>query len=77
MTKAALLTPLQDLSAAFTGPVAKVAPSIVSVSSHRSRSSGFQEGEPGEAIVFSFVRPIAPRWGQRPARKLKIRHAQG
>ena len=41
MTKAALLTPLQDLSAAFTGLVAKVAPSIVSVSSHRSRSSGF------------------------------------
>ena len=41
MTKAALLTPLQDLSAAFTGLVAKVAPSIVSVRSHRSRSSGF------------------------------------
>ena len=41
MTKAALLTPLQDLSAAFTGLVAKIAPSIVSVRSHRSRSSGF------------------------------------
>jgi len=41
MTQAALFTPLQDLSAAFTGLVAKVAPSIVSVRSHRSRSSGF------------------------------------
>ena len=41
MTKAPPFAPLQDLSSAFTGLVVKVAPSIVSVSSHRSRSSGF------------------------------------
>jgi S1-C subfamily serine protease len=35
------LTQIQELSAAFTGLVAKVAPGIVSVHSHRSRSSGF------------------------------------
>ena len=41
MTEPAAFTPIQDLSAAFTGLVAKVAPGIVSVHSHRSRSSGF------------------------------------
>jgi S1-C subfamily serine protease len=41
MTEAAPFIPIQDLSAAFTGLVAKVAPGIVSVHSYRSRSSGF------------------------------------
>jgi S1-C subfamily serine protease len=41
MTEPAPFTQLQNLSAAFTGLVAKVAPGIVSVHSHRSRSSGF------------------------------------
>src|SRR6476646_6148287 len=41
MTEPAPFTQLQNLSAAFTGLVAKVAPSIVSVRSRRSRSSGF------------------------------------
>jgi S1-C subfamily serine protease len=41
MTEPAPFTQLQDLSAAFIGLVAKVAPGIVSVHSHRSRSSGF------------------------------------
>jgi S1-C subfamily serine protease len=41
MTEAAPSHQIQDLSAAFTALVAKVAPGIVSVHSHRSRSSGF------------------------------------
>ena len=41
MTEPAPFTQIQDLSAAFTGLVAKVGPGIVSVRSHRSRSSGF------------------------------------
>jgi S1-C subfamily serine protease len=41
MTEPTLFTPIQGLSTAFTGLVAKVAPGIVSVHSHRSRSSGF------------------------------------
>jgi S1-C subfamily serine protease len=41
MTEVAPSNYVQDLSAAFTGLVAKVAPGIVSVHSHRSRSSGF------------------------------------
>ena len=41
MTESAAFTPIQDLSAALTGLAAKVAPGIVSVHSHRSRSSGF------------------------------------
>jgi S1-C subfamily serine protease len=41
MTEPAPFSPIQDLSAAFTGLVSKVAPGIVSVHSHRSRSSGF------------------------------------
>jgi S1-C subfamily serine protease len=41
MTEPASFTQIQDLSAAFTGLVAKVAPGIVSVHSHCSRSSGF------------------------------------
>ena len=45
MTKPTPFTPIQDLSAALTGLAAKVAPSIVSVHSHRSRSSGFVGGQ--------------------------------
>ena len=41
MTEPAPFPQIQDLSAAFTGLVAKVAPGTVSVHSHRSRSSGF------------------------------------
>ena len=41
MTEPAPFTQLQNLSAAFTALVAKVAPRILSVHSHRSRSSGF------------------------------------
>jgi S1-C subfamily serine protease len=41
MTEVAPSNYIQDLSAAFTGLVGKVAPGIVSVHSHRSRSSGF------------------------------------
>ena len=41
MTEPAPSHQIQDLSAAFTALVAKVAPGIVSVHSHRSRSSGF------------------------------------
>jgi S1-C subfamily serine protease len=41
MTEPAPFTQLQNLSAAFAGLVAKVAPGVVSVQSHRSRSSGF------------------------------------
>jgi S1-C subfamily serine protease len=41
LTEPARFTQLQDLSAAFTDLLAKVAPGIVSVHSHRSRSSGF------------------------------------
>jgi S1-C subfamily serine protease len=41
MTEPAPFTQLQDLSTEFTSLVAKVAPGIVSVHSHRSRSSGF------------------------------------
>ena len=41
MTEPTPFTQIQDLSAAFTDLVAKVAPGIVSVHSHRSRSSGF------------------------------------
>jgi S1-C subfamily serine protease len=41
MTQAAASNPIQDLSAAFTGLVAKVALGVVSVHSHRSQSSGF------------------------------------
>ena len=41
MTEPAPFTQIQNLSAAFTDLVAKVAPGIVSVRSHRSRSSGF------------------------------------
>src|SRR6478752_9136850 len=41
MTEPTLFTPIQGLSTAFTGLVAKVAPGIVSVHSNRSRSSGF------------------------------------
>jgi S1-C subfamily serine protease len=41
MTEPAPFAQIQDLSVAFTGLVGKVAPGIVSVHSHRSRSSGF------------------------------------
>jgi S1-C subfamily serine protease len=41
MTEAAPSHQIQGLSTAFTALVAKVAPGIVSVHSHRSRSSGF------------------------------------
>jgi S1-C subfamily serine protease len=41
MTQAAPSHPIQDLSAAFSSLVAKVAPGVVSVHSHRSQSSGF------------------------------------
>jgi len=41
MTEPAPFTQIQELSAAFTDLVAKVARGIVSVHSHRSRSSGF------------------------------------
>jgi S1-C subfamily serine protease len=41
MTDHNLFAPLQDLSGALVGLVAAAAPAIVSVHSHRSRSSGF------------------------------------
>jgi S1-C subfamily serine protease len=41
MTEPAPFTQIQDLSAALTGLVAKIAPGLVSVHSHQSRSSGF------------------------------------
>jgi S1-C subfamily serine protease len=41
MTEAAPSSQIEDLSTAFTRLVAKIAPGIVSVDSHRSRSSGF------------------------------------
>jgi S1-C subfamily serine protease len=41
MTDRTLFAPLQDLSGALVGLVATAAPAIVSVHSHRSRSSGF------------------------------------
>jgi hypothetical protein len=41
MRKSTSFTPMQDLSAALVSLVASTAPSLVSVSSSRSRSSGF------------------------------------
>ena len=41
MTDHNLFAPLQDLSGALVGLVAAAAPAVVSVQSHRSRSSGF------------------------------------
>ena len=41
MTDPASFTPLQDLSGALVGLVSAAAPAIVSVHSHRARSSGF------------------------------------
>ena len=41
MTDHTLFAPLQDLSGALVGLVAAAAPAVVSVQSHRSRSSGF------------------------------------
>src|SRR6516165_3387033 len=41
LTDPASFTPLQDLSGALVGLVSAAAPAIVSVHSHRSRSSGF------------------------------------
>ena len=41
MRKSTSFTPMQDLSAALVSLVASTAPSLVSVSSNRSQSSGF------------------------------------
>jgi S1-C subfamily serine protease len=41
MTESAPFTQIQDLSAALATLVASTAPSVISVQSHRSRSSGF------------------------------------
>jgi len=41
MTQNASRTPLTELSASITAVIANVAPSVVAVHSHRSRSSGF------------------------------------
>jgi len=41
MTDQHLFAPLQDLSGALVSLVAAAAPAVVSVHSHRSRSSGF------------------------------------
>jgi hypothetical protein len=58
MTEPAPFTQLQNLSAAFTGLVAKVAPGIVSVHSRRSRSSHRRQRRTG-AMVMS-VDPQGP-----------------
>ena len=66
MTESAAFTSIQDLSAALTGLAAKVAPGIVSVHSHRSRSSGFV-WRPG--LIVTAEKPC-------PRRRVR-RHAPG